>query len=247
MLSTIDGEELDVDRAEAAFAAAMAAPPADKPGMAAPARRPAEPAPDPQEAPHGWTFVDNEWRPKKSPGRPRSGSEKADKPRVTTAPAAAAPKVKPDAPRADFLRPLKEAAEGLWFVLASAPVPENLFGHSLGGLRTRLRVQAHLVEQNVDALAAGLNQMGQHNRFVARALSRLQQGEGGLWILPTVMLLAPFATQTAQLWSGQLTDLATLDEIAAQTEANVMTYVQQLADAALAGAATAAEASAAKA
>src|SRR5258706_16478086 len=84
-LATIDGQPVDMDASESEFAAAMAAPPADKPGMTAPPRKPPEPPADPQAAPHGWTWKDGGWRAKHGPGRPRTA---ADKPRVTRAPAA---------------------------------------------------------------------------------------------------------------------------------------------------------------
>lgn len=242
-LATLDGEAVDVDQAEAAFAAAMAAPPADRPGMAAPPRKPPEPAPDPEKAPHGWTWTDGEWRPKKAAGRPRRGSE--DKARVTDAPPAmaapAGPGVKPDRPKVDYRKTVKEFCEGVWFLLAAAPLPDKVFGYEIGAVRTRVRVQAYLVEQNANALAAGFHEIGQHNRFVARGLARLKAGEAGLWILPTMMLLAPFATATSQLWGGQL-DAASLDAIAAKTEADVADYLEKLTDAAVQDATAMAEA-----
>jgi hypothetical protein len=208
----------------------MASPPEDKPGKAAPPRKSPEPSPDPVAAPHGWTWIDGDWRPKKAPGRPRT----ADKPRVTDAPAP--PKTgKADPPKTDHRKALRETCEALWFALAVIPVPDKAFGYSLGGLRTRLRVQAHLVETNVDALAAGLNTVGQHNGFMARALSRLSAGEAGLWVLPAALMLAPFVAQTGQLWSGQLADDSTLDAIAGQTEAKVTEYVEKLAAASVEG------------
>jgi len=241
-LATLDGDPVDVDAAERDFAAAMAAPPADRPGKPAPARRPPEPDPDPENAPNGWTFLDGQWRPKKKAGRPRTPPAE-DKARVSTGPAPAAAKTAPSSPRSkvDFRKALRETCEAAWFVLASVPVPEQAFGFKLGGLRTKLRVQAALIQSNVDGLAAGVNLIGQHNRFVRQGLERLQSGEGGLWVLPACMLLAPFAAQTAQLWSGQLDD-TTLDAVAGQTEASVTAYVEQLA---AAGAQAAAEAAAA--
>jgi hypothetical protein len=229
-LATLDGERLDVDRTEAQFAAAMAAPPSEKPGMAAPARKPPEPPVDPQQAPHGWTWADGEWRPKKAPGRPRTP---ADKPRVTDSPPAPPPAAThAAAPARDYRTTLKEAAEALWFVLAAAPVPQQAFGFKLTNVRRNLRVQAALIESNVDNLAGGLNLIAQHNKFVARAVARVEKGEGGLWVLPAVMLLAPLAAQTGQLWSGQLTDPATLEAIATKTEQDVGTYLAKMAEAA---------------
>ncbi len=237
-LATLEGEPIAIDQAEAAFAAAMAAPAADRPGMPAPARKPPEPAADPQTAPHGWTWTDGEWRPKKAPGRPRS----ADKARVTEA--------KPDAPKSttktppagsvpprgspavDFSSVIKDVAETVWFGLATTPVPDQAFGYNLRGLRTRLRVQAAIVEENLDALAGGVAMVAKHNRFVQRACERLATGEGGLWVLPATTMLAPFVAATAQLWSGRLADENQLEQIAEATEANARVYLQQLLKAA---------------
>jgi hypothetical protein len=232
-LSTVDGQPVDVDQSEAAFAAAMAAPPADRPGMAAPARKPPEPAPDPDSAPHGWTFVAGQWRPKKAPGRPRAAADKTrDKARVTTAPPAApadpaTAAAKAPAGKPDFRRPLKEALEALWLGLAITPVPETAFGFKLGGIRAKVRAQAFVLETQSDALVAGVNQLAQHNRFVRAAVSRLAAGEGGLWVLPTMFMLTPFLAQTGQLWGGQV-DEVTLAAMAEKTEADAAQYLQAM-------------------
>jgi hypothetical protein len=240
LLATLEGDVIDVDRAEADFAAAMAAPAADRAGMPAPARKPPEPDPDPDRAPHGWTYDEGEWRPKKHPGRPRT-ADKSDRPRVADAPRSSTsssstsssstrpPASAPAKAPANYTRAIKDTAEGLWFMLATVPVPDQAFGYQLAGLRTRARVQAHLVEQNVDRLAAGVNLIGQHNKFVGRALERLAAGEGGLWILPACMALAPFVAATGQLWTGTLGDESDLQHIAAKVEADAQTYIQQMA------------------
>lgn len=233
-----DGEPIDLDATEAAFAAAMAAPPADRPGMAAPARKPPKPADDPDAAPYGWTFTDGEWRPKKTAGRPTAAADKA---RVTAKapPVVHSPESRPGAgkpktekPR-DYTKSVKEVAEAVWFVAATVPVPDQALGYKLTGLRTKLRVQAAIVESNVDGIAGGLNLIGQHNKFVGNALSRMASGEGGLWVLPACMMLAPFAAQTAQLWTAGL-DGVDLDQVAEHTEAQAAAYVQKLAEAATA-------------
>ena len=235
-LSTVDGEDLALDRAEQEFAAAMAAPPADGPAAAAPAKRPPRPADDPDAAPHGWTWADGEWRPKKAPGRP---STAGDKPRVTTGPAAPAkaatakpgPKAAVSQPARDYRKTVAESVEALWFVLATTPVPDKAFGLNLAGVRTRLRVQAALLESNVDGLTNGLNTLGQHNKMVGRALDRLASGEGGLWVLPACMMLAPFVAQTGQLWAGQLDGQVDMAAVAAQVEERGREYVAKLGEA----------------
>lgn len=232
-LTTLDGQPVDLDASEAQFAAAMAAPAADRPGMAAPPRKPPEPAPDPENAPYGWTWTEDEWRPKKRAGRPRS----QDKARVTeTPPASPSPPpmgAAPAAPRSkpDFRQALGDTVEAAWFALAAVPIPDQAFGFKLTGLRTNLRVQAALLAQNADGLVAGVNAIGQHNKFVARGLARLQSGEAGLWVLPAVMALAPFVAATGQLWSGQLAE-ASLEELATATEQSAQAYLEQMAKAA---------------
>jgi len=238
-LATLDGELVDLDATEAAFAAAMAAPATDKPGMPAPARRPPEPEPDAENAPHGWTWDSDagEWRAKKSPGRPRSAADKA---RVTTAPspsrpaAAAAPSTAPPPAtpkqgRLDYRRVVRDTAEAAWFVLATVPVPEQAFGYKLGGLRVKVRAQAALLEQHLDGVAGGVATIAAHNSMLARALARMDAGEGGLWVLPAVMMLAPFVAATGQLWAGKLDDGELVDELAAHTEAAAQAYLSALA------------------
>lgn len=226
-LFTVEGEPIDVDASEAAFAAAMAAPPADKKGLAAPTKRPPEPPAD-DKAPHGYTYIDGEWRPKKAAGRPKAG----DKARVTeAAPAKAVATAKPadkTAPTAapDYRETLEDGLEAIWFVLASTPVPDQLLGYKLRGLRVRMRAQAFLIDQNHAGLAAGVGILARHNRFVARALERAKAGEGGLWSLQAAMALAPFAVQSAQLWSM---DLAELEAMAEKVEAQAGEYIKTLA------------------
>lgn len=235
-LATLEGEQLDIDASEAEFAAAMAAPPSDRPGLAAPSKRPPMPEADPETAPHGWTFDGGEWRPKKSPGRKAAPAEK---PRVVDGPAPAAaakPKTaaKPAAPAKDYRKVVGETLEGIWFSLATVPIPETAFGYRLGGIRTRLRVQAGLIEQNAAELVGGITTMATHNRFVAQALDRLSTGESGLWILPAVSLLAPFVAATAQLWTGKLGSEEELEKLATKTEEAAVEWVQAQAQAAAA-------------
>lgn len=227
-LATLEGEAIDFDQSEAQFAAAMAAPPSDKPGMAAPARKPPEPAPDPENAPHGWTWRDGEWKAKQAPGRPRSAG---DKPRVAAGPAPAAKAAaKPASPKAapakDYRKVVGETLEGLWFTMATAPIPDTAFGYRLTGIRTRLRVQAGLIEQNINELVGGTTTVAAHSPFVARLLDRLSSGESGLWILPAVTLMAPFVAATAQLWTGKLGSEEELEKLATKTEESAAEWVQ---------------------
>lgn len=229
-LFDVDGKPVDIDASEAAFAAAMAAPPADKPGHAAPAKKPPQPAADPDNAPYGWMFEGGEWRAKKAPGRQKTG----DRPRVTdqpppqlpTRPPAAKPDAKADKP-SPYAHTVTETLEAVWFVLSSTPIPEQAFGFKLGRIRARLRAQAAIIEANDRALTAGTVTIAEHSPMVARALDRLKSGKGGLWVLPTLFMLAPFAAQSAQLWSGKLSE-AELDAIAAQVEEQAADYVKQL-------------------
>jgi hypothetical protein len=199
-LATADGTQIDLDRAEADFHRAMAAPEPDEPVAPAPPKR----APADPEAPFG-RKVDG--TPKKAPGgRPA-------KPRVIEAPRAAEKPSKPGKPSgqpstsADYTQPLGEFTSALWMVMAAAPVP-NI------DLRIKVRAQAKILKENQPSLCQGINLMAQHNGTIRRGVEMLTMGSAG-WVLPAVMAVAPFAVQSAQLWR---TDSSRLGELAAQTE-----------------------------
>lgn len=175
------------------------APPASGGNFAAgPARKPPMPDPDPVKAPNGWIYADGEWRGKKLRGRPKARTEPP-----AQAPTAPEPKRAPEVikPKEDYRQTIGEVVEALWLATAGTPIPPKAFGKDLDAIRVRMRVSAALLQQNVNELATGINNMGEHVPFVERALGRLRKGDGGLWVLPTAMMLAPFIAQIGMTWS----------------------------------------------
>jgi hypothetical protein len=188
-LQTADGEQIDLDHVDETFAAAMAAPAGDDPEAPAP---PDVPPYDP-EAPYG-RKLDGE--PKKAPGgRPA-------KPRTTTAKAITAgsqggSKNTKGAPEGGtYARGLEELFAGVALALAVIPVPKE-------EVRIRLRVQAHVLKETGDGLAAGVGSCAEHNGVARWAVEKLTKG-GGAWVFPAALAVAPFAVQTVALWKAPL-------------------------------------------
>jgi hypothetical protein len=186
-LSTADGQKIDLDNVDQEFAAAMAAPPPDEPEAPAP---PDMPPYDP-EAPYG-RKVDG--TPKKAPGgRPA-------KPRTTTQKAIGGGSEKDakggkDEPQAStYAKGLEELFAGVALALAVLPVPAD-------EVRVRCRVQAQVLQQTGDGLAAGLGSCAEHNGVARWAVEKLTKG-GGAWIFPAALAVAPFAVQTAAVWKA---------------------------------------------
>jgi hypothetical protein len=187
-LATADGQKIDLDNVEQEFAAAMAAPSADDPEAPAP---PDMPPYDP-EAPYG-RKVDGS--PKKAPGgRPA-------KPRTTTQKAIGGGSEKDakggkDEPQAStYAKGLEEFFAGIALALAVSPIPGR------DELRVRCRVQAHVLKQTGDGLAAGLGTTAEHNGVVRWGVEKLTKG-GGAWVLPAALAVAPFSVQTYMLWKA---------------------------------------------
>jgi len=188
-LQTADGEQIDLDHVDQEFAAAMAAPPGDDPEAPAP---PDMPPVDP-EAPYGRKL---DGTPKKAPGgRPA-------KPRVTTQKAIGAgpqngSRNEKGAPEAGtYAKGLEELFAGVALALAVLPVPKD-------EVRIRLRVQAHVLRETGDGLAAGVGACAEHNGMVRWGVDKLTKG-GGAWVFPAALAIAPFAVQTAALWKAPL-------------------------------------------
>jgi hypothetical protein len=199
-LATADGTQIDLDKAEADFHRAMAAPEPTEPIAPAPPKR----APADPEAPHGRKL---DGTPKKAPGgRPA-------KARVTTPPRTPEKPSKPGkgpgatAAQADYTQPLGDFTSAVWMVMAAAPLPNE-------GLRVKVRAQAKILRDNQPGLCQGVNLMAQHNGTIRRGVEALTMGQAG-WVLPACMALAPFAVQSAQLWR---TDPAELVGLAEETE-----------------------------
>jgi hypothetical protein len=210
----------------------VSGPPADDlltgfagPVAAAPLKRAPEPEPDPAAAPLGWKYEGGAWRPRKPAGRPKSAQ-----PRVQTAQSArvAAPKAsKPSVPvkKVDYSKSFSELLQALWIACGAVPVPDKAFGRDLRPVRTRLRAQGALIEENGDQLVAGINKLGQHVPWVARGLDKISKGEGGLWILPVLVLIGPFVAQASQLWTEPPSEAVAAK--AAAAEARVWEFIRR--------------------
>jgi len=197
-LATADGRKVDLDDADRAFAAAMAAPRGDEPEAPAPPKR--EPV-DP-EAPFG-RKVDG--TPKRAPGgRP-------PKPREIEAPKTAGKAQ--DGPKGqDYAKGIAEFLGGVQLALAVLPCPNE-------AVRIHARYQSAVIEKTGDGLATGLGTVAEHSSVVRWGVEKLTQG-GGAWIFPAVVAIAPFAVSTALLWKAPVT--AEMAGVADRIEAEAM-------------------------
>jgi len=187
-LATADGQKIDLDDVDREFAAAMAAPSSDEPEAPAP---PDMPPYDP-EAPYGRKI---DGTPKKAPGgRPA-------KPRTTTQKALPAGGSQKDAKggkdagdATTYAKGLEEFFAGIALALAVLPIPAD-------EIRIRCRVQAHVLKETGDGLAAGLGSCAEHNSVARWAVEKVTKG-GGAWVFPAALAIAPFAVQTAAVWKA---------------------------------------------
>jgi hypothetical protein len=188
-LETADGERIDLDHVDQEFAAAMAAPPADDPEAPAP---PDMPPVDPA-APYGRKL---DGTPKKAPGgrpaKPRTTTAKA----IGAGPQSGSQNKKTEPESGTYAKGLEELFAGVALALAVLPVPKD-------EVRIRLRVQAHVLKETGDGLAAGVGACAEHNGVVRWGVEKLTKG-GGAWVFPAALAIAPFAVQTAALWRAPL-------------------------------------------
>lgn len=189
-LATADGEKIDLDNVDVdqAFAAAMAAPSSDEPEAPAP---PDMPPPDP-EAPYGRKL---DGTPKKAPGgrpaKPRTTTQKA----LPAGGAQKDAKGGPAAPDAStYAKGLEELFAGIALALAVLPIPSDT-------VRVRCRVQAHVLKETGDGLAAGVGTCAEHNGMARWAVEKLTKG-GGAWVFPAALAIAPFTVQTVAVWKA---------------------------------------------
>jgi hypothetical protein len=184
-LQTAEGETIDLSSVDQEFAAAMAAPPAGDPEHPAP---PDVPPVDP-EAPYG--------RKLDGTAKTRPGG-RPPKARTTTAPPKAitggAQKDAKPAAGETYAKGLEELFAGVALALAVLPVPND-------ELRVRCRVQAHVLKDTGDGLAAGVGMTAEHNGIVRWGVEKLTKG-GGAWVFPAALAIAPFGAQTWMLWKA---------------------------------------------
>ena len=195
-LATADGNPIDLDASDQAFAAAMAAPasggPAEAEAPAPPRRPPADP-----EAPYGRT---KDGQPKRGPGGRPPKPREIEPPKDTGGKQGSGQK--PAGP--GYTQQLAEFCEGLWMLGAAIPIPHD-------ALRIRVRCQAAVIEQNTGGIAKGVGIMAEHNGTVRAGVEKITTGSAG-WVLPAMFALAPFVVQTAAVWrapvEGDMRDLA---------------------------------------
>lgn len=206
-LATEDGTEIDLDAAEAEFAAAMNAPEPDEPVHPAPPKR-EQLTEEELGAKYGWTTdKDGNRRAKRAKGRPSAKARTTEAPPPPAEPQKPAKGAKGDSPKPDYTGPLTEFTGALWMVAAATPMPSE-------ALRVRVRAQAKVLRSTQGNVVQGVNMMAQHNGTIRRGVEALTMGGAG-WVLPAVMALAPFAVQSAAVWKA---DPANLVVLAAQTE-----------------------------
>ena len=187
-LSTADGQRIDLDDVDQEFAAAMAAPSGDDPE----APGPPDIGPVDPDAPYG-RKVDG--TPKKAPGGRPPKARTTDRKALPSGSAEKDTKGSKSAGDAQtYAKGLEEFLAGVALALAVLPVPQD-------ELRVRLRVQAHVLRETGDGLAAGLGACAEHNSVARWAVEKLTTG-GGAWVFPAALAVAPFAVQTAAVWKA---------------------------------------------
>lgn len=108
-------------------------------------------------------------------------------------------KAEPAAPaEGAFVQPVAEFLQALTIVGATAPVPP-------GDLRTKVRLQAALVNQHVGGIATAVDAAARNNAVIRRGVEALTMGSAG-WVLPAVLAVAPFAAQSAGLWRSPVAE-----------------------------------------
>lgn len=218
---------------DAAFGAAMGAPP-----------RPREPAAPPEvdhDAPHGRDEAGTPLAPfghnkdgsvrRSNAGRRASADEK---PR--TAAAGSEPEPKPGTPKPEphnYVPALCETGDAAWMILSlGAKVGPDipLVGRYIPA--RKLAAQATVFKENQAQLIGAVQYASMHSQAAARWAAKLEQGEI-TWTLMFGMMVMPFIVQSATLW--KLKDGATLGEdgptvedLAASNEADLDAFMKAL-------------------
>jgi hypothetical protein len=219
-LRTAAGQDVDLEAAERAFAAAMATP--EPPAGGQPAG-PDYPGPrrkrDP-EAPFGRNpdgspvlryGLNAKGLPAQNPPGPGRGGKKdpAEQARVQKQPAADG---KGNAAKDDYTRELVEFTDGCWMLMAGTPVPWK----RLAGFKAKMRAQAALLKENQAGIVNAVNLGAVHNEQVRAKVEAVTTGAVS-WVLPAMFMLTPFVASSAALWrtdagDPELADLAALTE-----------------------------------
>lgn len=179
-LETPGGEQLDAEEVNRRFAQAMAEPEPDEPLAPAP-----EPKTDPEpSAPDNDRRHDKARTSTATAGRGRGGARRGKH-------SAKAAEQEPMA-EGHYVRPVLEWLQSAVIVGAVAPLPP-------GGLRVRARLQAATIGAHSPELAKAVDSAARHNAMIRRGVESLTMGPAG-WVLPAVLMIAPFAAQSLTLW-----------------------------------------------
>lgn len=180
-LETPGGEQLDAEEVNRRFAQAMAEPEPDEPLAAAPEPNTSDPEP---AAPASDRRHDKPRTSAAGSGRGRGGGRRGK--HSTKA-------AEPDPPaEGHFVRPVFELLQSAVIVGVMAPLPP-------GGLRVKVRLQAATIGTHSSALANAVDSAARHNAMIRRGVESLTMGPAG-WVLPAVLVVAPFAAQSLALW-----------------------------------------------
>lgn len=194
-LTMPDGTELDGDQVEQQFAQAMAAPEPGEPQAPAPT-----PIDDPNVQVSGVPQPGEEDR-KHSRARTRTAgasSASSGRGRRKTTGRASAKAAAPAPAEGAYVQPVAETLEALVLAAGILPFPESAFG-------VRVRLQGQLIQTHAGGLAVAIDSAARHNEVIRRGVEAVTMGAGG-WVLPAVMMVAPFTMATAALWRGELTE-----------------------------------------
>lgn len=203
--------DLDEDKVNQEFAKAMVAPPADEPTAPAPPRKeaaedsqkPAEPAEDPKhDKPRRTSSTGS------SGGGGRRGRPKKAEPAA------------PPPAEGQYVQPVTEFLQGLTLTGGLVPIPN-------GALQTKVRLQAHLVNVHTPGLAQAIDAAARHNAVIRKGVESLTMGASG-WVLPALLAVVPFATQSMALWRSPVTAemAAAAEDVEAQVRDAMMAQSQ---------------------
>jgi len=214
---TAAGDDVELEAAGRAFAAAMATPepPADgHPDYPAPRRKRDPEAPfgrNPDGSPVLRYGLNAKGLPAQNPPGPGRGGKKdpAEQARVQKQPASDA---KGTPAKEDYTRELVEFTDGCWMLMAGTPVPWK----RLAGFKARMRAQAALLKENQAGIVNAVNLGAVHNEQVRAKVEAVTTGAVS-WVLPAMFMLTPFVASSAALWrtdagDPELVDLAALTE-----------------------------------
>ena len=183
------------------------------------------------EAPHGWMTdpKTGERRPKKRPGRQKTGGATTEAPRdrPTNRTRAAKPKVMRKTQQ-EYAKPVNDLLEATWMVLAAAPdLPsKKVLGVDLAAIPVRLHAQASIIKSESGGLVNGITAMAAHNDTIAKGVDKLSAESGPAWILPAMFALLPFVAQTAAMWKAPIA--GDVEKLAKKTEQEWEDFVNSM-------------------